>query len=215
MSDVVDTVIATEPVQLFADRALFWPREKSLLIADLHLGKGDTFRSAGIPLPSGGTRHDLERITRLLARTQATRLIVLGDMLHSDATERSWRQEWEWWRDRHHDLRVDVVAGNHDRALQQAMLDVHIHPTKLALAPFVLRHAPTLNSAHVVCGHIHPVVRMPNVLRRWPTFVLSAQQTILPAFSAFTGGALIDPTQCRFAVCHRDGSDIALVDGAR
>ena len=53
MNDRVETDIADERVTLFADRALFWPRESALLIADLHLGKADTFRAAGIALPSG------------------------------------------------------------------------------------------------------------------------------------------------------------------
>jgi DNA ligase-associated metallophosphoesterase len=215
MSDALATDIAGERVHLFADRALFWPREHALLIADLHLGKADTFRSAGIPLPSGGTRHDLERITRLIERTEADRLIVLGDMLHSDAVEVSWRLAWETWRQRHRDLRIDVVAGNHDRSLQRTALDVHVHPASMSIAPFMLRHAPADDATHVMCGHLHPVVRIPGALRRWPAFMLDENQTILPAFSAFTGGTEIEIGQERLAVCHRDGSDIAMLDAVR
>ena len=215
MRDVVATSIAGEDVQLFADRALSWPRENTLLIADLHLGKADTFRSAGIPLPTGGTRHDLDRITRLIERTRAARLIVLGDMLHSDATERSWRGVWETWRHRHRDLRIDVVAGNHDRSLQRAAIDVFIHPVTLAIAPFLLRHAPARNTAHVICGHLHPVVKIPGVLRRWPVFVLENDQTILPAFSAFTGGTEMNSVRRNCAVCSRDGNEIAMLDTSR
>ncbi len=215
MSDVVATSIAGENVQLFADRALYWPRENALLIADLHLGKADTFRSAGIPLPTGGTRHDLDRITRLTERTGAARLIVLGDMLHSDAVERSWRDAWESWRHRHRELRIDVVAGNHDRSLPRAAIDVGVYPASLSVDPFLLRHAPAKNAAHVMCGHIHPVVKIPGVLRRWPAFVLNADQTILPAFSAFTGGTEMNAVRRFCAVCSRDGDQIAMLGSDR
>ena len=203
MSESLDVDIQGEAIRLFADRAMFWMRERALLIADLHLGKADTFRSAGIPLPSGGTHYDLHRLTLLLAKTEATRLIVLGDMIHSTATERRWREAWQAWRTAHHALRIDVVVGNHDRALESLELDLHRHATELQIAPFALRHAPTfIPIAHVVCGHLHPVVRLPGVAKRWPTFVLERDQTILPAFSAFTGGSDIDATGKRLAVCN-------------
>jgi hypothetical protein len=194
---------------LFADRALFWPRASALLIADLHLGKADAFRAAGIALPSGGTRHDLDRIGTLIDRTKAARLIVLGDMLHGSTKPKRWREAWDEWHGRHATLCIDVIAGNHDRALASAGLDVVHHEDALAIAPFELRHAPSQASdAHVICGHVHPVVRLPGIMKRWSAFVIGEEQTILPAFSAFTGGAEVDPIGARLAVCN--GAEIAL-----
>jgi len=212
LNDRVETDIADERVTLFAERALFWPRESALLIADLHLGKADTFRAAGIALPSGGTRHDLDRLTALIERTQANRLIVLGDMLHASTAPKRWRETWDAWRQRHATLRIDVIAGNHDRALAAANLDIDHHAHSLAIAPFLLRHAPSKSEdAHVICGHLHPVVRLPRIVGRWPAFILGAKQTILPSFSAFTGGGEINPAGMRVAVCN--GADIALFGG--
>ena len=207
--DAVDIEIAGEGVVLFADRALFWPSESALLIADLHLGKADTFRTAGIALPSGGTRHDLDRLSHLIERTHADRLIVLGDMLHASPKPMRWRETWDAWRAHHATLRIDVIAGNHDRALASAGLDVEHHTHALAVAPFVLRHAPHESpGAHVICGHVHPVVRLPRISGRWPAFVLRESVTILPSFSAFTGGGEIDASGSRLAVCN--GAQIAL-----
>jgi DNA ligase-associated metallophosphoesterase len=210
LSDLVETVIAGERVVLFADRALFWPRESALLIADLHLGKADTFRAAGIALPSGGTRHDLDRLSALIERTRADRLIVLGDMLHASAKTKRWRETWDAWRAQHSALRIDVIAGNHDRALMGAGLDIEHHLHALAITPFLLRHLPgQIDDAHVVCGHVHPVVRLPRLAGRWPVFALGEKQTILPSFSAFTGGGEIDVAGPRLAVCN--GREIALL----
>ena len=40
---------------------------------------------------------------------------------------------------------------------------------------------------HVICGHLHPVLKLPGQPRT-PAFWLQAGCTVLPAFSAFTGG---------------------------
>ena len=65
MAAELHVALAGEPVVLHADRALYWPRGGSLLIADLHLGKGDAFRRAGVAVPSGGTRDDLARAQQI------------------------------------------------------------------------------------------------------------------------------------------------------
>jgi hypothetical protein len=81
-----------------------------------------------------------------------------------------------------------VVDGNHDRALQQAGLDVERLGDAVHDGPFVLRHAPARDPrGHVLCGHLHPVLKLPGQART-PAFWLQPGCTILPAFSAFTGG---------------------------
>lgn len=189
MADRLHCTLAGEPMQLFADRALYWPARRRLFVADLHLGKGDAFRSAGIALPSGGTLHDLARISVLVDASGATSLWVLGDFLHAAATERRWREGWEAWRARHPDLEFAVLAGNHDRALGALGLDVALPGAAVDDGPFALRHAPEPRaSRHVLCGHLHPTLRLPGLPGRWPAYWLRGHDTVLPAFSRFTGG---------------------------
>ena len=57
--------LAGEPVEHQAERALYWPRAKTLFIADAHLGKAAAFRAGGVPLPAGTTADDLSRLARL------------------------------------------------------------------------------------------------------------------------------------------------------
>ena len=203
----IDMALAGEPVRLHGDRALYWPARRRLLLADLHLGKGDAFRSAGIALPSGGTTHDLARLSALVQASGAGSLWVLGDMLHGSTRERRWREGWDAWRARHAGLEVVVLAGNHDRALANAGLGVTLAGEAVDDGPFALRHAPHEHPRlHLLCGHLHPVVRLRGVPRRWPAFWLRPGSTVLPAFSAFTGGWPVAP---------RDGERlVACVDGA-
>lgn len=189
MGASLDVEIAGEPVRLLGDRALHWPARDRLLIADLHLGKADVFRHAGIALPTGGTNHDLERLTRLLADTNATELWILGDVLHGPALSSRWRENWEGWRTRHRQLRVVALTGNHDRALAKAGLDMTLVGSEVVDSPFALRHDPQAHpTLHVLCGHIHPQAAFPGLRRRFPAFWLREGITVLPAFSHFTAG---------------------------
>ena len=188
MVESLELQLAGEPMHLLADRALYWPARRRLLIADLHLGKADTFRAAGIALPRGGTALDLGRISALVDATDADSVWVLGDMLHGRTDLSSWRAAWEGFRHRHPRLAIAVVDGNHDRALQQAGLDVECVGDDVHDGPFVLRHAPGLDRrGHVLCGHLHPVLKLAGQART-PAFWLQDGCTVLPAFSAFTGG---------------------------
>ena len=189
MAEAMDVVIAGEPMRLLADRALYWPARTRLLLADLHLGKADIFRRFGIALPSGGTRHDLSRIAALAEATDADSAWVLGDFLHGGIESPQWRAGWEAFRADHPALRIGVLAGNHDRALVRAQLDIDLLGDAVDDGPFSLRHAPDPGAAaHVLCGHLHPTVRIESFPGRWPAFWLRDRSCVLPAFSAFTGG---------------------------
>jgi uncharacterized protein len=189
MADSFEVDIAGEPMRLLGDRAVHWPARDRLLIADLHLGKADVFRRAGIGLPAGGTLHDLERLASLLARTRATELWILGDVLHGAALPSHWRRSWEDWRARHAPLRIVALAGNHDGALQNAGLELDLAGAESEDAPFALRHEPRPHpTLHVLCGHVHPMAALAGLRRRFPAFWLRGNMTVLPAFSQFTAG---------------------------
>src|SRR5437868_13886969 len=79
----VSIEIAGEHVSLMADHALYWPRMSPLLVADAHFGKAATFRAGGIFVRRGTTTNALTRLDDALARTNAARLVFLGDLLHA------------------------------------------------------------------------------------------------------------------------------------
>ena len=43
--------LAGEAVELLPERALHWIRERTLFVADVHLGKAAAFRAGGVPVP--------------------------------------------------------------------------------------------------------------------------------------------------------------------
>ncbi|MGY0561476.1 ligase-associated DNA damage response endonuclease PdeM [Luteimonas sp. A277] len=223
---VIDLVIAGEAMRLFADRALYWPARCRLLIADLHLGKGDILRAAGIPVPSGGTGHDLMRLGALLQATGASELWVLGDFLHGARQPRV-EAAWRAFVSTHPGCTCSVIAGNHDRALVPDAAGVVHLPDDVRDGPFRFRHMPIdapgvtdgakgegggPDREHVICGHVHPVVRLPGLPGRYPALALDPHQSILPAFSTFTGGWLLEGNRSWIACAH--GELLGHMDGA-
>ena len=189
-----------EELLLLPERAIYWPRTRTLLVADPHFGKAATFRSAGVPVPAGTTEGTLARIDTALARTGARRLIFLGDFLHarlgrSAATIAALGA----WRERHNTLGVVLVRGNHDRRAGDppAELRVCCVDAPLIEPPFAFVHHPVeVPGVYALAGHIHPGATMVGRGRqrlRLPCFWFCGQWAVLPAFGEFTGLANVEP----------------------
>ena len=73
---------AGEELVLVAGRALYWPRERALLVADLHLEKSSFYARFGQMLPPYDSRETLERVAMAVRETGARRVFCLGDNFH-------------------------------------------------------------------------------------------------------------------------------------
>lgn len=193
MSAALDVVIAGERLRLRPGRALEWPAERTLFIADPHFGKAAAFRMAGIAAPDG-TARDLARLDALLEGTVAHRLVVLGDFLHArSGVTPSTVEALAAWRSRRPELEIILVRGNHDRSAGDppASLGIRCVAEPWPLGPFLACHEPrTVAAAHVLAGHVHPgaVLRERNGAGlRVACFVVGERMTLLPAFGGFTG----------------------------
>ncbi|MEO8010382.1 MAG: ligase-associated DNA damage response endonuclease PdeM [Dokdonella sp.] len=190
----LDTEIAGETMRLDHRRALVWPRQRWLLIADLHLGKASLMRQSGAALPRGTTTSDLARLSALIAEHTPQRLLVLGDLVHgNEQKEADWLATLARWRNAHPTLELTLIAGNHDRHMSLHALGFDVL-THLDAEPFHLAHVPgTHATLHVLAGHLHPAatLRDARLRHRLPAFWIGPQRTVLPAFGALTGLAPI------------------------
>jgi uncharacterized protein len=191
--------IRGERVDLLPDRALLLPARRTLIVADPHFGKDDLFRRAGIGVPRGPAVADLQRLTALIGAHECTRLVVLGDFLHA-ATRAgdSFLHAFTVWRQQSSGVRIDVVAGNHDRheRLEKWNGLAQWHRAPLVEPPFVFAHEPRASAdGYVLAGHIHPVLRISQRSHRMrvPVFWEKPECLVLPSFGSFTGGANISP----------------------
>jgi metallophosphoesterase superfamily enzyme len=87
---VIEVLVGGARLWLLAQRAAYLPEHQTLLVADAHVGKAQSFRRLGVPVPGGTTAETLDRLSAAVAATGARRVVFLGDLLHSavDGTPR-------------------------------------------------------------------------------------------------------------------------------
>jgi DNA ligase-associated metallophosphoesterase len=177
-----------------ASGALWWPAERLLAVADLHLCRSERLaRRGGALLPPYETAETLGRLAAEVADLAPARVVCLGDSFDDCAAGRALAREdaarltalaaardWVW------------IAGNHDPA-PLGLGGRHL--AELRLGPLVFRHAAAAApEPGEVSGHYHPKLRLPvrGAAITRPCFVFDARRLILPAFGAYTGGLRTD-----------------------
>jgi DNA ligase-associated metallophosphoesterase len=174
--------------------ALFWPRRRVLLVADLHLEKASWFARFGQPLPPYDSRATLERLTAVAARVDPREIWCLGDSFHDRAGQSRLDPAAEALlvalAARHRWL---FVAGNHD-GLPDGRWGTHsIDEVDADGLVFRHEHDPA-NPRPQLSGHYHPktMVALKGRSVRRPCFACGEHALILPAFGSLTGGLDID-----------------------
>ena len=182
--------VASVPLVPLVEGALWWPEERTLVVADLHLEKGSSFARRGQMLPPYDTTATLHRLAAILARMAPSRVIALGDSFHdrhgadrlNEANRASLRgmtasAEWIW------------IAGNHDPEPPQNLGGWATN--ELSIGPLTFRHEPRPgDQPGEIAGHLHPSARLVGRGRsiRRRCFVADGKRLILPAFGALAGG---------------------------
>ena len=185
------TTIAVAGVALVADPAgaSYWPDERLLVVADLHLEKGSSLAGRGVLLPPYDTAATLARLAGLIARYAPRVVVALGDSFHdgrgparlADTDRASLRglqrgRDWIW------------IAGNHDPEPAENIGGRFL--ATFVLGALTFRHAPEQVADGEIAGHLHPVARVAGrgraVSRR--CFASDGRRMVMPAFGAYAGG---------------------------
>jgi DNA ligase-associated metallophosphoesterase len=188
---------------LSLERTMYWEEKKTLVVADLHLGKTGHFRRAGIAVPQSVYKADLQRLISVIFLCKAERMIIVGDMTHS-ANNRELDLFIKWRKD-FSSLQVDLVKGNHDILEDNWYSDasVTLHQEELIEDGFCFRHGDveekkTSDHLYTFSGHVHPGIILRGQAKqqmRLPCFYFGHKQGILPAFSHFSGTYTVNPEQ--------------------
>jgi uncharacterized protein len=170
--------------------ALYWPSEKALLVADLHLEKGSAHAVRGQMLPPYDTRETLIKLAEAIDRHAPETVIALGDSLHDrGAAERLDVEDLRVLGMLQEGRRWIWVTGNHDPKISGLLGGEVVD--EVTLAGIALRHIPReAHITHEIAGHLHPAARVSlygHAIRR-PCFVSNGRRLVMPAFGAFTGG---------------------------
>lgn len=184
--------------------ALYWPSERTLLVADLHLEKMSSFAPSRQLLPPYDTGATLARLAADLAFTGAERIVALGDSFHRDEGVASLLdrdradlaglmsgRDWVW------------IAGNHDPAPHGLGGECR---SNLELGGLTLCHEPVAGRRLEMAGHLHPAARVMINGRstRRSCFAWDENRLILPAYGVSAGSInILGPAFAGLFALHR------------
>ena len=187
---------------LSAHRSVFWEEEKALIVSDLHFGKTGHFRKSGIAVPQAVYKEDLQRLVHLIQYFQPRQIIAVGDLFHSHQNKEL--ELFQRWRHDFPDLPVHLVKGNHDILHESwyKQCNIQVTEVELQLGAFRFRHdldtiTPN-DTGYFFSGHIHPGIRLRGAAKQslsFPCFYFAKAFCVLPAFSRFTGIAIVKPEE--------------------
>lgn len=179
-----ETVVATQ------SGALYWPREETLVVSDLHLEKGSHFAARGVLLPPYDSLTTLRRLSVAVRDFAPKRVVSLGDAFHDADAELRMDEsdaeilgaltrgcDWLW------------ILGNHD-PWPPARFAGAVE-TEMRLGALLFRHVPSPRPAPgEIAGHLHPAarVRLESRIVRRRCFVSDGASLVMPAFGAYAGG---------------------------
>jgi len=191
------------------DRAAYLPDADALVLADLHLGKGE---AASVELPLTG--RVVERVDALVDRFEPGSVVFAGDVLHTySRVSGSVVESFDDLRARLSDVDLRVVAGNHDGRLASlcdgegagrvddvdgaAAADV-VDAHRLRDGTLVCHghEAPTASADRYVVGHDHPAIVIEG--KRRPCYLYGegvyrgGDVVALPAFNPLARGTAVN-----------------------
>jgi hypothetical protein len=183
----------------FHRRGVFLPDAATLVVADLHVGRGE---ASNVTLPLGERTDLVDRLGDLLAETEPETVVFAGDVLHrfDGATIRA-RDTVDALVEacRGADARPAFVRGNHDTVLDDLRGDVDSTYVLDGDPRTVVCHGHELPDARAdryVIGHDHPSITIEG--QRRPCFLAvpeahrGADVLMLPAFSRLAPGVTIN-----------------------
>lgn len=194
----ISVFIHHEEFLLHPLRFVFRPKDKSLICADIHIGKGSHFRKNGIAIPKMVNKNNFWNLSAAFDLFRPEQLIVLGDMVHS--TENDEWKDMQDFLDNYPKLKRVLIRGNHeiehDSIYENMGFEVmaSLEHDGITYLHDAADRKPS--DSFVFSGHLHPAVRLFGSGRqhlRVPCFWLGENGLVLPAFGSFTGYATISP----------------------
>jgi DNA ligase-associated metallophosphoesterase len=183
---------------LTTERGIFWEKESTLIVSDLHFGKTGHFRKNGIGVPQAVYKEDLQRMVDLISFFKPKKLIAVGDLFHSTANFEL--QLFSKIRASFSKLNLILVQGNHD-ILDKSWYQknqIELVSSIYRVGDFNFVHDPSEilkdDTSFYFSGHLHPSISIKGMGKQslhFPCYYFTDNAAILPAFSKFSGMAKV------------------------
>ena len=156
----------------FINKALLFPMEKILVLADLHIGHEEAMNKAGIFLPRVQFKQTIEDLGKIFSEVgKVSMVIILGDLKHEFGTisDQEWKETLavlDYLKGKA--KKVVLIKGNHDTILgpiarrkEVEIRDFYVHE-KICFIHGDKQYSEVLDKQieMVVMGHRHPAITL-------------------------------------------------------
>lgn len=188
----------------FVEYSLFFRKEKTLVIADLHLGHEEALQLKGVLVPKFQYGSIEKRLKDLLESTKATHIIINGDLKHEfgKILNTEWREIIRLLEFlKANNCKITVIGGNHDQILLPILkrYDVPL-VSRFQLGQYLMIHGDETEQdippdvTTLVMGHEHPCIGLRSGARveKYKCFLVGKYKQytllVLPSFTQLTLG---------------------------
>lgn len=192
----MNTSIGDTLLWLTPDKCIWIADQQMLVISDLHIGKIEHFRNAGIPLPEAAGQHTILKLASALDRFQPLKVIFLGDLFHS--VQNAAFNQIVTLLSSYTKTEFILVKGNHDILSSKSYQDINLTVVNEYISGNLwFTHEPQVigrQGLYNLAGHIHPGIKIKGKGKQsmiLPCFYFGPTGGILPAFGYFTGKYII------------------------
>lgn len=206
MNDSLKISLGGETLWLSSGRCLWWPNRETLVVADLHFGKGIDFSTRGSLLPPYDVQETLSRLKQLISKFKAKRVICLGDNFHRSHSFKALKQ---WEQKLINELVLSVsewiwITGNHDPDLPLELSGIKIENMSDGHLGFYHQPHPIIRDELQIVGHYHPkyVTKIQRQRISKPCFAWNQKTLIMPSFGSYTGGLVVDHAEILKILSH-------------
>ncbi|NIA10168.1 MAG: phosphoesterase [Nitrospiraceae bacterium] len=187
--EIWDGIFATN------DYCLNIPEERSVIIADLHLGYEGVLCMEGVAMPRYQGKVIMERLDNIMKRYGPEKVIVNGDFKHNFGRnlEQEWREVSNMLKFLCRESEVVLIRGNHDNFLKTiaSKFGVPIMDEYEVAGATISHGHRRIEGKRIIIAHEHPSIKLRDEVGATislPCYLFSDEIIVMPAFSPLASG---------------------------
>ena len=157
------------------DLAIYLKKEKTLIIADTHIGYEESLNKQGIMIPRAAFKDLIIRLEKILSKIKPETIVINGDIKHEfgKISQTEWRNTIKLILFlQKHCKNLILIKGNHDKILGPIADKKNITITdQIILNSTIVTHGhklikPDKKIKTIIIGHEHPAISLGDLARK-------------------------------------------------
>lgn len=199
---LMDIVFNDTHIQLLASGALFIKESSSLILSDLHLGKGTQLQDNGVPLIDQIDQSTIDKLLLDLNTLKPKQCIICGDLIH--VKTKNLAQQLNWFEKKIQTIKTTFIltTGNHDHEDSYKHLPSFKIVENYKINNMYCSHFK-LDQKVSISGHVHPgiKIRKGRITKYFKAFAISENNITLPSYGDNAGSySKLDPKKIYYYI---------------